>query len=121
MSKGKYMLIGFVVGGTISAAAALLTAPASGREVRNRVKEQGVELKKITDDIIQDGMKLKDQIARTSKDGVALIAELTQDMRKSVEDWKGSITPNQDNIQSYLEQIETSIKELEDKISTNQK
>lgn len=118
MSKAKYMLMGLVVGGTISAATALLTAPTSGRVVREKVKEQGVELVKVFDDIIKDSLKLKEQIAKTSKEGIALINELTLDVKTSVEDWKNSTGPNQDNIKKYLEQIETSIKELEEKVNT---
>jgi len=116
MSRGKSILLGFFVGGTISAATALLTTPSSGRELRHRVKKQSIEWKKIVDDIIQDGMRLKDQIAKTSKEGVALINELTQEMKTSVEEWKNAIEPHQENIHDYLEEIEASIKDLEEKI-----
>src|SRR5690625_112689 len=119
MSKGKSILIGFVVGGTISAATALLTTPSSGRELRYRVKQQSIEWKRIVDDIIQDGLRLKDQIAKTSKEGVALINELTQEMKTSVEEWKSAIEPHQENIHVYLEEIEASIKDLEEKIKEN--
>ncbi len=117
MSKGKSILIGFIVGGTISAATTLLTTPSSGRELRYRVKQQSIEWKKIVDDIIQDGLRLKDQIAKTSKEGVALINDLTQEMKTSVEEWKSAIEPHQENIHEYLEQIEASIKDLEEKIN----
>jgi len=116
MSKGKSIAIGFIVGGTISAATALLTAPSSGRELRRQIKEQSLEWKRIVDDIIQDGLRLKDQIAKTSKEGVALINELTSEMKTSVEEWKNAIEPHQENIYEYLEQIESSIKDLENKI-----
>lgn len=117
MSKGKYIVIGFFVGGTISAAAALLTTPTSGREVRVKVKEQGTEILGLVEDLVEDGMRLKDQIAKTSKEGITVITELTEDIKNAVEDWKESINPNQDNIEKYLEQIEASIKELEEKVS----
>lgn len=117
MSNSKALLIGFVVGGTISAATALFTTPASGSVLRRRVKEQGMEWKKIVDDIIQDGWKLKDQIAKTSKEGVALINELTEEMKTSVDDWKNAIEPHQENIHQYLEEIEASIKALEEKMN----
>lgn len=116
MSKGKSIALGFIVGGTISAAAALLTTPTSGRELRYQIKQQSIEWKRIVDDIIEDGLRLKDQIAKTSKEGVALINELTEEMKTSVEEWKSAIEPHQENIYEYLEQIEASIKELEDKI-----
>jgi len=117
MAKGKSILFGFIVGGAISATTVLLTTPSSGRELRYRVKQQSIEWKKIVDDIIQDGLRLKDQIAKTSKEGVALINDLTQEMKTSVEEWKNAIEPHQENIHEYLEQIEASIKDLEEKIN----
>lgn len=119
MSKGKYIVLGFLVGGTISATTALLTTPTSGREVRSKIKEQSNELITVLEDLVQDGIRLKDQIAKTSKEGVVAITELTEDIKGAVEDWKESIGPNQANIEKYLEQIETSIKELEEKVSSS--
>lgn len=121
MSKGKFMVIGFFVGGTISAATALLTTPVSGREVRIKLKSQGTELASIVEDLVEDGMRLKNQIAKTSKEGVTVITELTEDIKVAVEEWKESISPNQKNIEKYLEQIEASIKELEEKVSSSNK
>lgn len=116
MSRGKSLLLGFLVGGTISAAATLLSAPTSGRNLRSQIKEQSLEWKETIEDLVQDGMKLKEQITQTSKEGIALVNELTQEMKKSVEDWKAAVEPHQDNIHEYLEQIEFSLKELEEKI-----
>ncbi len=116
MSRGKSFVTGFFVASTVSAAAALILTPASGRDLRGKVKDQGLEWKKVAEDIIQDALKLKDQIAKTSKEGVALINELTEEMKISVEEWKNAVEPHQDNIFEYLEQIESSIKDLEDKI-----
>src|SRR5690625_2521572 len=113
MSNGKYLAIGFLVGGTISAAVTLLTTPTSGENIRHRVKEQGLEWKNIVDDIIKDTIRLKDQLAKTSKEGKALINELTQDMRTSVDEWKETIEPHQSNIHENLEHIKSSIKNLE--------
>lgn len=116
MSRGKSLLLGFIVGGAVSAAATLLTTPSSGRELRTRVKEQSVEWKHMIDDIIEEGWKLKDQIAKTSKEGAALISEVTDEIKTSIEEWKIAVEPHQESIHDYLEQIESSIKDLEQKI-----
>lgn len=117
MSKGKSILLGILVGTTASAVATLLTTPSSGKDVRVRIKDQSFEWKDAIDEIIQDGWKLKDQIAKTSKEGAALINDLTQEMKTSIEEWKIAVEPNQDNLHDYLEQIETSIKDLEAKLT----
>lgn len=117
MSKSKSILLGLIFGGTVGATVTLFTAPSSGRELRQRVMEQSLEWKAVIDEIIQEGLHLKDQIAKTSKEGVALINELTTEMKTSVEEWKAVIEPHQENIHDYLEQIEASIKDLEEKIN----
>lgn len=121
MSKGKSILLGILVGTTASAVATLLTTPSSGKDVRVRIKDQSFEWKDAIDEIIQDGLTLKDQIAKTSKEGAALINDLTQEMKTSIEEWKIAVEPNQDNLHDYLEQIETSIKDLEAKLTEQNK
>lgn len=119
MINSKSLAVGIIVGGTVSAAVALLTTPTSGRDLRNQIKQQSLEWKRIVDDIISDGWRLKDQIAKTSKEGVALINELTQEMKTSVDEWKNAIEPHQENIHEYLEEIEQSIKALEEKMNAS--
>lgn len=116
MSNGKSLLLGIMVGGTIGAAATLLSTPSSGRDIRGRVKGQGIDLVDLFKNLKQDGLKLKDQISKTSKEGASLIKDLTQEMKKSVEEWKETVEPHQENIHHYLEQIESSLRDLEDKV-----
>lgn len=115
MSRGKSLIVGFLVGSTAGAIATLLSTPTSGKELRGKVKEQSLEWKTLADNLIKDGIRLKDQIAETSKEGAALISNLTEEMKQSVQEWKVAVEPHQDNIRGYLEQIEVSLKELEDK------
>lgn len=116
MSRGKSFLVGAIISGTVSAAVVLLNTPASGSEIRNRVKKRGVEWKDMFDNISEDALRLKDQISKTSKEGVALINELTHEMKASVEEWKAATEPHQDNIQEYLGEIQESVKDLENKL-----
>ncbi|MGP4106592.1 YtxH domain-containing protein [Virgibacillus sp. L01] len=116
MANGKSLFLGIMVGGTVSAAATLLSTPSSGRDLRYRAKEQGLEWKSMLENIKLDGLRLKKQISETSKEGAALIKELTQEMKSSVQEWKGTVEPHQENIHEYLEQIESSLKDLETKL-----
>ncbi|HLR65299.1 MAG TPA: YtxH domain-containing protein [Pseudogracilibacillus sp.] len=117
MSKAKYIVTGFVVGGVVSAAITLLTTPTSGEQLRTRVREQGTDWMNTVEDILKDAAKIKEQFAKTSKEGIALINELTEDMKSSVDEWKNSVEPHQSNIHEYLEQIESTLKDLEQKIT----
>lgn len=117
MSRGNSLLLGFVVGGAVSAVVTLLSTPTSGKELRGQVKQQSLEWKEVADNLIQDALRLKDQIAKTSKEGVALINNLTQEMKQSIEEWKLTVEPHQENIHEYLEQIQASLKDLEEKVN----
>ncbi|WP_085992790.1 YtxH domain-containing protein [Oceanobacillus senegalensis] len=116
MSRAKSLVFGLIVGGAVSASVALLTTPSSGRELRNRVKDQSVDLRELFYHLKEDGLRLKNQLTETSKESAVLIKDLTQDIKQSVEDWKQTVEPHQENIHTYLEQIESSLKDLEEKV-----
>lgn len=118
MSRTKSFLFGFMIGGAASAMATLLSTPASGRDLREKVVNQSMEWKEMADNLLKDALRLKDQITETSKEGVTLINNLTQEMKNSVEEWKVAVEPHQENIHGYLEQIELSLKELEEKVKS---
>ena len=117
MSRGKSLLLGLIVGGAAGAVTTLLSTPSSGRELRENVKLQSLEWKDMADNLLQDALRLKDQISKTSKEGVSLINDLTQEMKKSVDEWKVAVSPHQENIHEYLEQIQKSLKDLEEKVN----
>lgn len=117
MAKGKSILLGLVVGGVIGAGATLLSTPKSGKDLRLRVQNRGLEWKEMLQNIKNDSMRLKEKIVETSKEGATMITQLTKEMKESIKEWKGAVEPHQENIQQYLEQIETSLKDLENKVS----
>jgi gas vesicle protein len=121
LANGKSFALGILVGGVVGATATLLSTPTSGRELRTKVKDQGLEWKDLLENLKLDGLRLKNQIAATSKEGVSLIKDLTQEMKSSIGEWKASVEPHQKNIHLYLEQIETSLKDLEEKVNSNNK
>lgn len=115
MINSKSLLLGILAGGVVGAAATLLSTPKSGREVRADVKQRSEDVMQTMNRLRVEGMDLKEQITKTSKEGVALIKDLSNDMKNSIESWKQTVEPHQKNIQKYLTQIETSLKELEEK------
>lgn len=115
MGKGKSLLLGFVVGGVVSASATLLSAPKSGEQLRHQAKSSSTRFKHTLENLKDEGKDLTDQIARTSKEGATLLKDLSADVKTSIESWKNTIEPHQRNIQKHLQEIEKSLKELEDK------
>ncbi len=121
LANGKSFALGILVGGVVGATATLLSTPTSGRELRTKVKDQSLEWKELLENLKLDGLRLKNQIAATSKEGVSLIKDLTHEMKSSIVEWKESVEPHQKSIHQHLEQIETSLKELEEKVNDNKK
>lgn len=119
MANSKSLILGILAGGTVSVAVTLLSTPESGRAMRGRVKTQSAELKNLLDDLKSNGLQLKDQLRKTSRDSALLVKDLTDEIKKSVEEWKTTVEPHQESIYDYLEQIEMSLKELEDKVQSN--
>lgn len=116
MIKGKSLLYGVAVGSTVGFVVTLLSTPASGKNMRYRVKEQSLEWREMLDGMKFDGQRLKKQISDTSKEGALMMKNLTLEMKRSIEEWKQTVEPHKENIQEYIEQIESSLKELEDKV-----
>jgi len=119
IASGKSLLLGALFGTIVGASVTLLTTPTSGEELRNKIKEQSERLRDLMQEIRENGLDLKNQLSRTSKEGIALLKDLSQDIKLSVESWKETIGPHQDNIQEHLKQIEESLKELEDKMKAS--
>lgn len=115
MTKSKSLLLGFMIGGVVGAGTTLISTPTSGQSIRQMLKKQLNEWKKLAKELKFDGKQLKNQLTETSREGALLVKELTQGMRSSVEDWQEIVEPHQENINEYLAQIEMSLKELEDK------
>ncbi|UOQ86616.1 YtxH domain-containing protein [Gracilibacillus salinarum] len=118
MINSKSLLIGILAGGIVSAAATLFTTPKAGRELRTDVKLKSDNAVRYVNQLRTDGVDLKEQITKTSKEGAALIKDLSADVKESIESWKKTVEPHQKNIQKYLTQIEESLKELEEKTNT---
>lgn len=119
MASGKSIALGILVGSTVSAAITLLTAPSSGSELRADAKQRSDEWKVTFNNLKNEGTQLKEQIARTSKEGAVMFKELSADVKTSIDSWKRTVEPHQKNIQKSLAQIEKSLKDLEEK--ANQK
>ena len=83
MVNGKSLVFGVVVGSVVGASISLLTAPNSGEEFRGKVKDQSSRLKDLANQLQEDGKRLKEQITKTSREGAALMKDLSQGIKES--------------------------------------
>src|SRR5699024_5127115 len=103
-------------GSVVGATATLFSTPTSGKELRTRARIQGAERKNVLADLKNDGLRLKDQIKSTSKERTALLRNLTKEMKNSVNHGRKAVETQQINIYEYLENIESSLRDLEEKV-----
>jgi len=114
--NSKALAYGILVGGVVGAATALLTAPSSGKELRNQLKESKSEWIRIAQDLKEDAMDIKNSVAKVSKEGKEIIKELAGDVKMAVEEWQRDIEPNIEAMQEEMKDIQNTIAQLEQKL-----
>jgi gas vesicle protein len=84
------ILMGFLIGGLIGAAAALLMAPQSGEETRTLIRDKGVELKdKATEKIDETRIRAESAIDNTrakASEAVRSVAGRTEEIARKASD-----------------------------------
>ncbi|KAA9031650.1 YtxH domain-containing protein [Niallia endozanthoxylica] len=115
--KGKSFLIGFLLGGVSAGISTLLTAPKSGVETRNNLKEsKEVVLHQLND--LKDHLKeLNQSLIAASSEGTETLKDFVLEIKHTVSNWQQEIKPHQRELQRELAEIEQSIQELESELS----
>ncbi|MGG2066787.1 MULTISPECIES: YtxH domain-containing protein [unclassified Bacillus (in: firmicutes)] len=113
MSKSKSFLTGVICGGAVAGLAVLFSTPSSGKDMRNKLKEKGNDIKKTISDITADTKLLKRQIIETASEGKEVIQELTNDMHETFSVWRQDISQNKRHIEQEIEDIQKSIEKLQ--------
>ena len=99
-SRGSVdFMAGFFVGAFVGAAVALLFAPARGDEVREQIKEKGIELQHLAQDIKADPTKFADEV--TTKGRTVLDEQRTR-FQQAVEEGKRAAARKKDELLAHL-------------------
>lgn len=61
-NEGTAFVAGFIIGGLVGAAVALIATPQSGEETRTQIRERGIELKTRAEDLSQQARERADAI-----------------------------------------------------------
>lgn len=113
MASGRSLLTGLFVGGLLGGAAVLLTAPSSGREVREKMKDSYDKFEDTLTRLKRDGQALKEQIVETAKESAGVIKEVGTELQASIQQWREEIKPHQQDLQKEIQEIEEKLKQLE--------
>ncbi|WP_102271916.1 YtxH domain-containing protein [Cytobacillus massiliigabonensis] len=114
--KAKSLLIGFIIGGAVAGISTLLSAPASGRDSRKKIKEKIECIQNQLIELNRKFIRVKDATILASKEGKKEILAFSSDVKQSINQWKADILPHQQELQKELQAIEIAIHELEKNI-----
>ena len=89
-SNGEFgaFLSGFMIGGLIGAATALLMAPQSGEQTREYLTERSIELRDRADKEVQ---QLRDEADRVVADARAQVSDLQKTVQQTIDDGKNRV------------------------------
>ena len=118
MSKKSGFLLGAIVGGTAAAVAALILAPESGKDLRNRLARQVDDLldtaSDYTDDTVEKGQDMKQTIKDKTTIYTKRLEELAEMLKEKVSDVVDEVTNHSDDI---LSEIEEEVAEISEEMS----
>jgi gas vesicle protein len=111
--KVKSLLIGFLTGSIIAGATTLLTAPASGKETRNRIRQNKDEITGLLLEIKDRIVEIKNESVNVSKVGKESLQTFIADVKVLLDEWKTDIEPNKNALNNRIQEIESAVNELE--------
>lgn len=105
----KDFFIGALVGGIVGAAASLLLAPKSGKELRSDLVEQAHTMKEKTSSLTSNAMEKGSLYAQLAKEKSSNIAKTVTEQSSYVADKVKELT---DNVKKDIEQLSKSASDL---------
>lgn len=121
MSKKKFLL-GATTGALIGAAAVIFTTPQSGQQVRSKIK-QNIHTAQLNFADVKDQSKHVIQAITTLSNEVKYnIPPIINELKDSFSAFQVDIQPNVENLQQEIDQLNSSIGEIEKNLNDfNQK
>lgn len=116
MLKRKAILYGFVAGSAIASVITLFTTPLSSKDLKQKIKEKQHVTRDNFLTLKQEGVSLVNQVKETSKESSVILKSVASDLKSSIDKWQNETAAHQTNIKHELEDIEQTIKNLEDRL-----
>jgi gas vesicle protein len=117
MANTKSFFIGAVIGGIAAGVAVALTTPKNGKEVRAELKDKGSELKGSVQELLEEGKELTAKVKHVAIENKDLLLNVKADVEKSMNEWNLSTLPNREKIQEEINNIQSSIEQLEKNVT----
>lgn len=112
-NKTKSFLFGALVGGIAASVATILTSPKSGSEVRADIKRKGLDMKDSLQEVVDEGKNVALKIKDVAEENKGTLLDIKSDLQQSLTEWSQDTAKNTEKIQEELNDIQSSISELE--------
>jgi gas vesicle protein len=114
--NAKDFIIGTFVGGMVGAAAALLLAPKSGKELRTDINGQAIVLKEKSSELATKAKGTSQTIAKTIQNQSSQVTNKVRDISDKLkpDQVEDSVYDQQDSLETEVEQNETVVEENEE-------
>ncbi|GIN37979.1 YtxH domain-containing protein [Heyndrickxia oleronia] len=112
----KSLLFGLIVGGVAGSITALLSAPSSGKELRQQLTNSKDEWIATVKDMTKNANELKKSIHVLTTEGKEMAVQFITDVKSSISEWQNNIETNKENIYSEVQSLRDTIEQLESQI-----
>jgi gas vesicle protein len=102
-SSSVDFLAGFLVGGLVGAAAALLLAPQSGEETRLMIRDKGIELREQADGLTEEAKKRAEGFQVQAKEKAG---ELQSRVKDAVDEGKTAASSRKEELLASVDQAD---------------
>ena len=119
--KASTFFIGLVTGVVAGSAAALLSTPQSGSNLRSNVKMASSDWKEKLSEVKFQISDLKKSISHLTKEVKTDVPQTIDELKQSVQKWHSQTGPIQENLQNEISSIQMAMEELEKSIAKHQK
>lgn len=113
MKRGKSLALGILTGGIAACTGILVSTPYSGKELRSRLYTAKKKSDQTLLDLKSRTNYVKKQVQHTKETSNTIVKNVMKDLTQSVAEWKQSTLPHQQAIQSYLDDIQHSLTDLQ--------
>ena len=109
----KSISYGLLAGTVISGVAVLLTAPSSGRDLRNSCQHSIESFKQSAKQLSKEGIQIKEQAVETAKLGGDVLKTASSELKTSFEHWQKETAPSIERIKTEIEGVQQNVEELQ--------
>lgn len=109
----KSIGVGLLAGTLVSGVAVLLTAPTSGKELRNSCQSSMNSLRQSAKQLSREGLEIKDQAVETFKISGDILKTASSEIKHSIDQWQEETAPSIDRIKSEVEDVQKNVEELQ--------